>query len=117
MGTLYIVGTPIGNLADMSQRAITTLRNVGLIAAEDTRHTGRLLAHYQINTPMLSFHEHSNDDRLTHLVNQLQVMDIALVSDAGMPGVSDPGYRLVTAATFRPIHQLTRKYLLQLFQG
>ena len=96
--TLYLVGTPIGNLEDITLRALRVLREVRLIAAEDTRHTGRLLQHYDITTPMLSYHEYSTPQRLAQLVARLQQEDVALVSDAGMPGLSDPGYRLVRAA-------------------
>ncbi len=96
--TLYLVGTPIGNMEDITLRALRILREVRLIAAEDTRHTGRLLQHYDIATPMLSYHEYSTPQRLAQLVARLQQEDVALVSDAGMPGLSDPGYRLVRAA-------------------
>lgn len=96
--TLYLVGTPIGNLEDITLRALRVLREVRLIAAEDTRHTGQLLQHYNIATPMLSYHDYSTPQRLAQLVARLQEDDVALVSDAGMPGLSDPGYRLVRAA-------------------
>jgi 16S rRNA (cytidine1402-2'-O)-methyltransferase len=97
-GKLYIVGTPIGNLEDMSFRAISTLQNVDLIAAEDTRHTGKLLQHFQIKTPQISYHEHNRTSRIPELLQKLtQGSTIALVSDAGMPGISDPGYELVKA--------------------
>ena len=96
--TLYLVGTPIGNLEDITLRALRVLREVSLIAAEDTRHTARLLRHYDITTPMLSYHEYSSAQRLAGLVARLREEDVALVSDAGMPGLSDPGYRLVRAA-------------------
>lgn len=97
-GTLYIVGTPIGNLADMTFRAIEVLQQVALIAAEDTRHTGRLLQHFQIATPQVSYHDHNRISRLPELLDRLwQGQAIALVSDAGMPGISDPGYELVKA--------------------
>jgi len=97
-GTLYIVGTPIGNLADMTLRAIATLKEVPLIAAEDTRHTGKLLHHFQIDTPQTSFHAHNWRKRLPELVAHLQQgKSLALVSDAGMPGISDPGFELVEA--------------------
>jgi 16S rRNA (cytidine1402-2'-O)-methyltransferase len=97
-GTLYIVGTPIGNLGDMTFRAIETLNHVALIAAEDTRHTGKLLQHFQISTPQTSFHAHNWHRRLPELMNRLrQGEDLALVSDAGMPGISDPGFELVEA--------------------
>ena len=98
MATLYLVGTPIGNLEDISLRALRTLGEVSLIAAEDTRTTGRLLKHYQINTPMVSYHEHSGPGRIENILETLSAGDIALVSEAGMPGLSDPGYRLIQAA-------------------
>ncbi len=97
-GTLYIVGTPIGNLEDMTVRAVRILQTVDLIAAEDTRHTGKLLHHFQIKTPQISYHEHNRMIRVPELVTKLQQgLAIALVSDAGMPGISDPGYELVKA--------------------
>lgn len=97
-GTLYIVGTPIGNLEDMTFRAVRILQHVDLIAAEDTRHTGKLLQHFQIKTPQISYHEHNRTSRIPELVEKLHHGHaIALVSDAGMPGISDPGYELVTA--------------------
>ena len=97
-GTLYIVGTPIGNLEDMTVRAVRILQTVDLIAAEDTRHTGKLLHHFQIKTPQISYHEHNLTARTSELLSKLQQgRSIALVSDAGMPGISDPGYELVKA--------------------
>ncbi len=98
MGTLYIVGTPIGNLEDISLRALRTLREVDLIAAEDTRRTRKLLAHYDIKTPLTSYHEHNKLAKLDSLLETLREKDVALVSEAGMPGLSDPGYELVRAA-------------------
>jgi 16S rRNA (cytidine1402-2'-O)-methyltransferase len=98
MGTLYLVGTPIGNLEDVSLRALRVLREVPLIAAEDTRVTARLLAHHQIETPLTSYHEHSKLGKMESLLTHLQSADLALVSDAGMPGLSDPGYELIRAA-------------------
>ena len=96
---LYIVGTPIGNLGDMSPRAIDTLRAVDLIAAEDTRVFGKLAAHFGIKTPRVSCHEHNERDVIPGLVERMQSgASIAVVTDAGMPGVSDPGFRLVRAA-------------------
>lgn len=96
---LYIVGTPIGNLSDMSPRAIDVLRNVDLVAAEDTRVFGKIAAHFDIKTPRVSCHEHNERDAVPHLIEKLQSgMSIAAVSDAGMPGISDPGFRLVRAA-------------------
>ncbi|NEO73609.1 16S rRNA (cytidine(1402)-2'-O)-methyltransferase [Moorena sp. SIO3H5] len=95
---LYVVGTPIGNLQDMTFRAVEILQSVDLIAAEDTRHTGKLLHHFQIKTPQVSYHEHNHDQRLPELLNRLgQGNTIALVTDAGMPAISDPGYKLVKA--------------------
>jgi len=95
-GTLYLVGTPIGNLEDMTFRAIHTLKTVDLIAAEDTRHTGKLLQHYDIVTPQISYHQHNRKQREPELIQQLEKgTSIALVTDAGMPGISDPGYDLV----------------------
>jgi len=96
---LYIVGTPIGNLSDMSPRAIEVLKNVDLIAAEDTRVFGKLATHFDIKTPRVSCHEHNERDVIPDLIEKLQSgISIAAVSDAGMPGVSDPGFRLVRAA-------------------
>lgn len=98
-GTLYVVGTPIGNLEDMTFRAVRILQTADVIAAEDTRHTGRLLQHFQIKTPQLvSYYEHNQHQRIPELLEQLGTgACIALVTDAGMPGVSDPGYELVKA--------------------
>jgi 16S rRNA (cytidine1402-2'-O)-methyltransferase len=97
-GTLYVVGTPIGNLEDMTFRAVDVLRKVNTIAAEDTRHTGKLLQHFQITTPQISYHDHNRRTRHPELLRRLQQGDsIALVTDAGMPGISDPGYELVKA--------------------
>lgn len=95
---LYLVATPIGNLEDITLRALRVLREVGLIAAEDTRTTRHLLQHYQIETPVVSFHEFSSRQRLEELLERLQVGDVALVSDAGTPGLSDPGYPLIQQA-------------------
>ena len=95
-GILYLVGTPIGNLEDMTFRAIATLKQVDLIAAEDTRHTGKLLHHFGIETPQTSYHEHNAFKRVPELVEKLLAgMAIALVTDAGMPAISDPGVELV----------------------
>ncbi len=97
-GTLYIVATPIGNLEDMTFRAVRILQAVDMIAAEDTRHTGRLLQHFQVKTPQISYHEHNSNSRIPELLEYLQYgKAIALVSDAGMPGISDPGYELIKA--------------------
>lgn len=98
-GTLYVVATPIGNLDDMTSRGIATLRSVQLIAAEDTRQTGRLCAHYDIDTPMVPYHEHNEIRQTAMLMDRLSAgEDIAVVSDAGTPLISDPGFRLVSAA-------------------
>src|SRR5882724_2517345 len=97
MGTLYLVGTPIGNLEDITLRAVRTLKEADLIACEDTRHTQVLLDHYEIDTRTISYHEHNELTRAPELILRLeQGESIALVSDAGMPGVSDPGHRLVS---------------------
>jgi 16S rRNA (cytidine1402-2'-O)-methyltransferase len=98
-GQLYIVATPIGNLADISYRAVDVLKAVDLIAAEDTRHSRYLLDHYQIDTSCLSLHEHNERQRSEELVSRLQSgLNIALISDAGTPLISDPGFRLVGRA-------------------
>jgi 16S rRNA (cytidine1402-2'-O)-methyltransferase len=98
VGTLYVVGTPIGNLEDITLRAIRTLREVDLIAAEDTRVSRTLLNAHQIETPLVSFHEFSGPTKVRRLVERLAVSDVALISDAGMPGLSDPGFPLIRAA-------------------
>ena len=98
MGTLYLVATPIGNLEDMTFRAVRILREVACIAAEDTRHSGKLLKHFEIETPLTSFHEHSAAGKIEHSVERLISEDIALISDAGTPSISDPGFRLARAA-------------------
>ena len=95
MPSLYVVATPIGNLEDISLRAIRTLREVKLIAAEDTRKTKRLLNAYNIKTPMTSYHEHNKRAKLGHILGKLEEGDVALVSEAGTPGISDPGYELI----------------------
>lgn len=98
-GILYVVATPIGNLGDMVPRAVETLQTVALIAAEDTRHSSRLLSHFDIKTPCIAYHDHSDESRVDQLVQRLLAGDsIALISDAGTPLVSDPGYRLVRSA-------------------
>src|SRR5688572_9537469 len=98
-GTLYVVATPIGNLEDITLRALRVLREVAVVAAEDTRHTGNLLRHYQIGTPLLSLHEHNEHARREEVVRRLRAGDsIALVTDAGTPGISDPGAGVVRAA-------------------
>jgi len=97
-GTLYVVGTPIGNLEDLTFRAVRVLREVQYIAAEDTRVTGRLLAHYGITARMISYHRHSGPGRAEQVLSLLREgQDVALVSDAGMPGISDPGQALIAA--------------------
>jgi 16S rRNA (cytidine1402-2'-O)-methyltransferase len=98
MGTLYLVATPIGNLEDMSPRAVRILREASLIAAEDTRHTGKLLKHFAIETPITSYFEHNKINKLEFILEKLSTGDVALVSDAGTPAVNDPGYELVKAA-------------------
>ena len=98
MSRLFVVATPIGNLQDITLRALEVLRTVPQIAAEDTRHTARLLRHYNIATPLVSFHEHNRRRQLPHLLNVLGQGDLALVSDAGTPAISDPGADLVRAA-------------------
>ena len=98
MGTLYIVATPIGNLGDMTPRAVETLREAGLIAAEDTRHSGSLLRMFEIETPMVSYHHHNRATRADRLLTELERGDVALISDAGTPGIADPGHELVVAA-------------------
>jgi 16S rRNA (cytidine1402-2'-O)-methyltransferase len=101
MPTLFIVPTPIGNLEDITLRALRILREVALIAAEDTRTTHILLQHYQITTPLTSYHEHNKLTKLDAIFETLVQADVALVSDAGMPGISDPGYELIGAAIER----------------
>ena len=98
LGTLYVVATPIGNLEDISFRALRILKEVDLIAAEDTRETRKLLSAYGIHTPLKSFHRHSGPGKREQLLAQLRDRNVALVSDAGMPGISDPGQDLVSAA-------------------
>ncbi len=98
MGTLYLVATPIGNLEDMSLRAIRILREAHLIAAEDTRQTQKLLTHFDIHTPLTSYFEHNKLSKLEVVLGKLQEGDVALVSDAGTPALNDPGYELVRAA-------------------
>ena len=99
IGILYIVATPIGNLADITQRAIQTLKDVDIIAAEDTRHTHKLLQHYAIDTKTISYHEHNEQQRSVELLARLLAgSDVAIVSDAGTPGINDPGFRLVRLA-------------------
>jgi 16S rRNA (cytidine1402-2'-O)-methyltransferase len=96
---LYLVATPIGNLEDITLRALRILREVDLVACEDTRHTGRMLQHFGISKPLVSYHEHNERERALELVERMVKGDsVALVSDAGTPGISDPAYRIVTAA-------------------
>ncbi len=98
-GTLYVVATPIGNLGDITLRALETLQQVDLIAAEDTRHTRRLLQHYNIDTPLISFHQHSGQGRVEQIIQRLlKGESVALVTDAGTPSISDPGGVLVAEA-------------------
>ena len=98
-GTLHVVATPIGNLGDLSPRALDTLRNVTAVCAEDTRHTRQLLSHFGLERPLLALHQHNEDAQAAQLVARLLAGDsLALVSDAGTPLVSDPGFRLVSAA-------------------
>jgi 16S rRNA (cytidine1402-2'-O)-methyltransferase len=98
-GSLYLVATPIGNLEDITYRAVRTLQEADLVACEDTRHTRKLLEHYGISKPLVSYHEHNEAARAAELAAKLEAgVNVALVSDAGMPLVSDPGYRVVTAA-------------------
>ena len=95
-GTLYLVGTPIGNLADLSERAVKVLSEVDFIAAEDTRNTARLLAYLGIRKPLVSYHDHNRSERGETLITRLEAGEsCALVSDAGMPGISDPGEDMV----------------------
>ncbi len=97
MGTLFVVGTPIGNLRDITLRALDVLRSVDLIAAEDTRVTRKLLGHYDIHTPLTSYFEHNKLQKQDVILRALEKGDVALVSDAGMPGINDPGYELIRA--------------------
>lgn len=103
MGTLYIVATPIGNLEDITLRALRILGEVSLIAAEDTRTTRVLLRHYDITTPLTSYHEHNKLSKLDAIFDALANGDVALVSDAGTPGISDPGYELIREAIARGV--------------
>ena len=103
MPTLYVIATPIGNLEDISLRALRLLREVKLVAAEDTRTTRHLLNAYEIKTSLTSYHEHNKKAKLGYLLSCLEKDDIALVSEAGMPGLSDPGYEFITAAIARGI--------------
>ena len=98
MSTLYVIATPIGNLEDISLRALRLLKEVKLIAAEDTRTARQLLNAYNIKTPVTSYHEHSKRAKLNYLLGCLEEEDVALISEAGIPGLSDPGYELIVAA-------------------
>ena len=98
MSNLYVLSTPIGNLGDLSSRAIDTFSSVDLIVAEDTRVTKKILSHLDLHTPLLSFNDHNATDRIPEILNQLSNYDIAITTDAGTPGVSDPGNLLVDAA-------------------
>jgi 16S rRNA (cytidine1402-2'-O)-methyltransferase len=99
MGELFLVPTPIGNLGDITYRAVATLKEVDLILAEDTRISGKLLNHYQINSPMQAFHMHNEHRKLEEITSKLNTgLNIALISDAGTPGISDPGFLLVREA-------------------
>jgi 16S rRNA (cytidine1402-2'-O)-methyltransferase len=103
-GALYIIATPIGNLEDITLRALRVLKEVDLIACEDTRHTRKLLAHYQISKPTVSYHEHNERERTAELIDKIEAgLNIALVSDAGTPLISDPGFLIVNEAIDRQI--------------
>ncbi|WP_435373709.1 16S rRNA (cytidine(1402)-2'-O)-methyltransferase [Staphylococcus nepalensis] len=104
MGILYLVGTPIGNLADITYRAVNILRSVDMIACEDTRVTKKLCTHYEIHAPLKSYHDHNKEQQTEYLIQQLnEDVNIALVSDAGLPLISDPGHELVVAARVKGI--------------
>ncbi len=107
MGTLYVVGTPIGNLEDITLRALRVLREVSLIAAEDTRRARTLLQHFEIKTPLTSYFEHSGAGKRDFVLAALNAGDVALISEAGMPGLSDPGYDLIREAIERGISVTT----------
>lgn len=98
MRTLFIVPTPIGNLEDITLRALRVLKEAALIAAEDTRTSRVLLSHFDIHTPLTSYHEHNKVDKIDSILATLETGDVALISDAGTPGISDPGYELIRAA-------------------
>ena len=107
-GTLYVVGTPIGNLGDLTYRAEATLKAVDLIAAEDTRTSRKLLGHYNISTPLVSYHDNNEINQANKLFDKLNKGDsIAIISDAGTPGISDPGYRIVNLAGKENIEVVT----------
>ena len=97
-GTLFVIATPIGNLADITYRAVSVLRDVSVVAAEDTRRSRKLLSHYRIETPLIAYHEHNARQQVEPLLEKLHAgQDVALISDAGTPGIADPGYRLIQA--------------------
>jgi 16S rRNA (cytidine1402-2'-O)-methyltransferase len=98
VGDLYVVATPIGNLEDITLRALRILQSVSLIAAEDTRHSLKLLNHYNIHTRLTSYHEHNIQSKTAALIDALALGDVAIITDAGTPGISDPGSELITAA-------------------
>ncbi len=99
MGTLYVVSTPIGNLGDITLRALDTLKSADVIACEDTRHTLQLLNHFDIKKPLVSYHQHSRDSKVEQIISSiLEGKNVALVTDAGTPGISDPGEFLIRAA-------------------
>ena len=106
-GTLYVVPTPIGNLEDITQRALRVLREVDVIAAEDTRHSRKLLTHYGIGTRLVSYHQHTKRTGLGRILEALETGDVALISDSGTPSISDPGYELVCAALEAGYHVTT----------
>lgn len=107
MSTLHLVATPIGNLDDFSSRAVKTLKEVSYIACEDTRTSGILLKHYGIETPTFPFHQHNEHKKVSHVLNLLDAhQDVAVISDAGMPGISDPGF-LATRAAHQAGHTVT----------
>jgi 16S rRNA (cytidine1402-2'-O)-methyltransferase len=104
LGVLYLVSTPIGNLEDITLRALKVLRDVDLLAAEDTRHTGILLKHYHLNKSIISYHDFNKDRKAPFLIEQLKAnRSVAVISDAGTPGISDPGYHLVQLAIIENI--------------
>ena len=104
-GTIYLVATPLGNREDITLRALRVLKEADVIACEDTRHTGRLLRHFEFSKPLVSYHEHNEAERAAELVDRARKGEsIAVVSDAGMPGISDPGYRIVEQAIAAGVH-------------
>ena len=108
-GTLFIVATPVGNLSDMVPRAVETLQSVSVIACEDTRHSKKLLEHFNIDTPCISYHDHTDQKATEKIINRLSNgKSVALISDAGTPLISDPGYRLVAEARKKKLEGLSR---------